>query len=388
MQRLDRIEKHVDWVDALHDIARDTTGLDDFGDTAYLEGLRVLLECYDIGCDLTPIGVIAAKQKLVHVLERRLLSEQAFKERPQILEQPIERPLVITGIVRTGSTALHYLMARDPERQALPYWLAEHPQPRPPEGEWAAHPDFQRSKGFLDMMFQVAPALKAVHYMQADWPEECGHLMAHTFTDDYWECGMRAPHYVEWYEGCDMVPTYTRHKKLLQLIGSPHPERPWLLKYPVHMKHLDSFLEVYPDARVIWTHRDPTKIMSSYASLIAGFRLLNVNEVDKDDIVREQMEVWASGADRAIDVRAGRDPSQFFDLYFDDFVADPVESVKRIYHHFDIGWTDPCEGALRAWSEGNPQDRHGKHTHSLDEIQVSPERVAERFAHYIDTFNL
>jgi hypothetical protein len=388
MRRLSRIEKCVDWEQPLHEIAIEATGLEDFGDSSYLDGLRVLLETYDTGCDLSDAGWYGAKHKLIHVLKQRLLSERAFKDRPQMLANPVERPIVITGLVRTGSTALHYLMAQDPHRQSLPYWLAEHPQPRPPREEWEAHPDFRASKTFLDLMFGVAPALRAVHFMAADWPEECGHLMAQTFTDDYWEAGMRAPHYAEWYEQADLVPTYTRHRKLIQTIGSSEPGKPWLLKYPVHMKHLRSFLEVYPDALVVWTHRDPASVMSSYASLIAGFRSLNVERVDSDDILREQMEIWASGAERAIEVRRQHPSEQFFDLHFRDFVADPVTSVQRIYQHFGIAWTPECEAALRAWHSDNPQHRHGKHEHSLDAVNVSREEMLERFSVYVDTFDV
>jgi hypothetical protein len=388
VRRLSRIGKCVDWEQPLHEIASEATGLEDFGDPAYREGLRVLLETYDIGCDLTDVGWYGAKQKLIHVLTQRLLTERAFQEHPDVLARPIERPLVITGLVRTGSTALHYLMAQDPHRQALPYWLAEHPQPRPPRSGWEAHPDFRASKAMIDMMYGVAPHLKAVHFMAPDWPEECGHLMAQTFTDDYWEAGMRAPHYAQWYEHADLVPTYRRHRKLIQYIGSSQPEKPWLLKYPVHMKHLASFLEVYPDALVIWTHRDPAAVMSSYASLIAGFRRLNVDRVDEDDIVREQMEIWASGAERAIEVRKGRPAQQFFDLHFRDFVADPVGSVKRIYGHFGLPWAEETEAALTAWQEGNPQHRHGRHDHSLEGITVSRQAMRERFSVYIDRFGV
>ncbi|MFT5443693.1 MAG: hypothetical protein ACI8W3_002744 [Myxococcota bacterium] len=388
VERLDQYDKHIDWMEPLHEIAREATGLEDFGDNHYREGLRVLLEQYDIGCDLTVIGKYAIRHKLVHVLTRRLLSEQAFKDDPSIFENPIEKPLVITGLVRTGSTALHYLLASDPNRQSLPYWLAEYPQPRPPREEWEAHPDYQASKGSIEMMWKIDPTLKSIHFMAPDWPEEGGHLMAHNFTDDHWEGALRVPHYINWYENTSLVETYKRHKKLLQLIGSSRRGMPWLLKYPVHMKHLKSFLEVYPDARVIWTHRDPSKVMSSYASLIAGFRAMNSKNIDRDDVVKEQMEVWAQAADRAIEVRKEKDPAQFYDLHFDDFVGDPVASAENIYRHFGIDWVPECEAAMRAHVSDNPQEKHGKHEHSLKAIETSREAMLDRFANYIDHFNV
>ncbi len=388
MQRLGKCDRSVDWLEPLHDIAREETGLDDFGDEHYLVGLKVLLEQYDMDCDLSPMGNIAVRMKLIHVLKRRLLAEQAWKDDPSVLDNPIEKPLVITGLVRTGSTALHYLLGADPDRQFLPYWLSEHPQPRPAEEHWHANSDYQKSKASIDMMYQVDPSLKAIHFMSPDWAEECGHLMAQNFTDDHWEGALRVPHYIEWYENTSLVETYRRHKKLLQLIGSTQPTMPWLIKYPVHMKHLRSFLEIYPDARVIWTHRDPSKVMSSYASLLAGFRKLNCNAVDREDIVQEQMEIWAAGADRAIEVRKEKDPAQFYDLHFEDFVGDPVAAAQRIYEHFGIEWKADCEAAMRAHHTDNPQEKHGKHAHSLGAIETSREAMLERFGNYINHFGV
>ena len=324
------------------------------------------------------------------MLKQRLLAQQAFKQQPQMLDQPIEKPLLITGLVRTGSTALHYLMARDPNRQHLQYWLAENPMPRPPPATWADHPNFQASKGALDMMYEASPKLKAIHYMAADWPEECGHLMAQTFTDDFWQCGRYNRHYNQWYEHADLVSTYRQHKKLLQWIGSNEPDKPWLLKYPVHMKHLQSFLTVYPDAQVIWTHRDPALVMSSYASLIKGFRELcaRPETIDRSSILKEQMQIWAAGAERAIAVRKQFPQAQFYDLHFDDFVSDSIGEVRNAYEQFGIEWTPECDSALRQWNADNPQGKHGSHSHGSEQLGLSSAEIRERFADYIDYFDI
>lgn len=390
MERLQQFDKFIDWVEPLHDIAREQTGLSDFGETTYMTGLSVILKALDKECDLNELGKYAAPLKLVHMLKQRLLAEQAFKDKPELAEIKIDKPLVITGMVRTGSTALHYLMARDPNRQHLEYWMAENPKPRPPRNEWETDSNFQSSKSNLEMMYEFSPKLKAIHYMAADWPEECGHLMAQTFTDDFWQCGRRASYYNEWYETADLVPTYKQHKRMLQLIGSNEPEKPWLLKYPVHMKHLKSFLEVYPDAQVIWTHRDPSTVMSSYVSLIEGFREISVepDSIDRNDILNEQMEIWANATDRAMAVRKQYPDAQFYDMYFEDFVDDSVNEVKKVYQQFGIEWTSECENALKQWNEENPQNKHGKHGHSMEGIDATSERILERFAPYIKHFGV
>ena len=385
MRRLRQIEKFIDWMDPLHEIAMEKTGLSDFGeDKAYLTGLRVLLESEDLDCDLQVPHHFG--YKLVHVLEQRLLAEQAFKERPEVLEHKIERPLVITGMVRTGSTALQYLMAQDPNRQHLQYWMSERPQPRPPRDTWESNADFLATQGRIEAMYKMAPETKSMHFAAADYPEECGHLMAQTFTDEYWQIGSRVPHYNAWYETADLVPTYKQHKRLIQLIGSNEPDKPWLLKYPVHLKHLKSFLTVYPDARVIWTHRDPASVLSSYTNMNAASRKMTVRHetIDRDDLFHEQLDVWAAGTERAVGVRATYPDSQFYDLHFQDFVADPVARIEEIYRHFAIDWTPECQAAVGAWNDDNPQNKHGKHAHAAQAVPLSREQIHERFATYIN----
>jgi hypothetical protein len=349
---------------ALHEQAAHEVGYDDFGDPSYLEGLHVVLDAYDHEARFHPAGHEAARANLVRLLETRLRSQRLLREHAGRLATDIRRPLVILGLVRTGSTALHHLVGQGPDLQALQYWLAAHPQPRPPRAEWERSPDFRESVAEIDAMYAADPSLRAIHLMMADGPEECRHLLAQGFTDDSFEVNATVPSYTRWYEGGHHVASYRRHRELLGLVGSTSPGRRWVLKYPVHMKHLGPLLEVYPDACVVWTHRDPTQVLSSYVSLIAGFRALFEQAIDRAAIAREQLEVWAAGAERAIAVRREHDPAQFFDLHFRDFVADPIGAVKRIYDRFDLALSDERERRLRRWQE-TPRGRHGRHRHSM-----------------------
>jgi hypothetical protein len=390
MQRLKDCEKFIEWIDPLHEIAMEHTGLSDFGaDKSYLFGLRKLLEQQDDFCDLkVPIGY---SLKLIFMLEQRLKAEQRFKDMPEVLDIKIEKPLVITGMVRTGSTAMQHLAAGDPNRQHLQYWMSEYPQPRPPRETWESHPDFQASRDRLESMYERVPETKAMHYNEAHIPDECAHLMAQTFTDEYWQICSRVPLYNEWYERCDMVPTYTQHKKLLQLIGSNEPEKPWTIKYPVHLKHLKSFLKVYPDARIIWTHRDPASVMSSYTNMNATNRALSVRPetLDRNDLLHEQMEVWADATARAVEIRKQYPDSQFSDVYFEDYVADPVGQMEKAYGHLGIEWTREAEQGMTQWHDEHPQHKHGKHNHTeVEPLAYSREQIQERFSTYINACNV
>jgi hypothetical protein len=373
--------------DLFHRMAVEKTGLDDFGEGSYREALRVLLDAYDREARLTPAGRAVAEGQIVDLLMKRLGAEKMWKDDPAVLEREIRRPIVILGLVRTGSTALHYLMGQDPDLQSLEYWLAQNPQPRPPRSRWESLGDYQRSAAEIDAMYQANPGLKAIHFMRADLSEECRHLLAQSFTDDGFEVCATVPSYSAWYERADLTHSYVRHRKLVQLIGAVDP-RPWLLKYPVHMRHLDVLLSVYPDACVVWTHRDPSRVMRSYSSLVASFRALYEADIDRQAIARTQLEIWAAGAERAIAVRRGRDPKQFYDLHFSDFVADPVGSVERIHRHFGRSLSEEGRRRLTAWQAANPEAKHGRHEYSGEDLGITDDEIRERFAAYMSYFGM
>jgi hypothetical protein len=375
-------------LEALHEQARKATGLDDFGDPAYREGLAVLLESLDEDANLSPLGRAIHRGQLASILATRLRVTQRLKDHPDAGDQPISRPIVITGLVRTGSTALHYLMGQDPGLQKLEYWLAAEPQPRPPRNEWKTHPDFAAAVKELDFLYSNTPDLMAVHEMKADWPEECRHILAQCFTDDRFESSATLPRYNAWYHGTPHPQTYRYHKQVIQLIGSTDRERRWLLKYPVHLRQLPALFEVYPDACVVQTHRDPRTVVASYASFIAKIRRLHQQSVDTAEIAREQMESWAHAAEAGMRFRDERGPEQFFDLRFRDFMADPVGSVERIYAQFDQSLSPEGERRLEAWRDAHPQGRHGRHEYQETDLGVGEDEILERFAAYIERYDL
>jgi hypothetical protein len=372
----------------LHEAAIRAVGFDDFGEEPYLDGLRALLDSYDRESKLGDDGRRALLLDIQETLEKRLRSERAWKRDPDLLAHAIRRPIFIVGLVRTGSTALHYLMGQDPGLQKLEYWLASHPQPRPPREQWERIPDFLASQAEIDVYYGADPSLRAMHFMDPALPEECRHFLAQSFTDDGFEVRASAPSYSRWYRDADMRGAYRRHQKLVKLVGATDPGRRWLLKYSVHVRNLPALLEVYPDACIVWTHRDPSRVMRSYASVVGGFRSVFEREVDLCAIAREQIELWASGLERAIAFRRGQDPRRFFDLHFGAFRADPVGSVKRIYAHFDQPLSSEGERRLTEWARSNPEQKHGRHEYVHKDIGIGDEEVRERFSAYLDFFGI
>jgi hypothetical protein len=371
---------------ALHEAASAATGLDDFGDPAYLDGLRAVLEGYDHDARHTPIGRFVAEKMTVGTLATRLRTEAQLKTLETSAVDAIRRPIFITGLVRTGSTALYHLIGADAAVQHLPYWLTQAPQPRPPREKWEAHPDFQNAAATIEGMYAADPKLRTIHTMTPDGADESGPIFSQEFTDDSFLVNARVPSYVRWYRDQHIVKTYERHKRILGLIGQATPNKRWILKYPVHLHHLPALLAVHPDACIVHTHRDPAEVMSSYTSLIAAFRSLQERDVDRREIAEEQLELWASSSDRAVSLRNEQGDDRFMDLYFSDFVADPVASVRKIYDRFDVDMSDETLAQLTLWADAHPQHKHGKHEHSIDEAGISVERVHDRFASYMDRF--
>jgi hypothetical protein len=375
--------------ESLHDQARRATGLEDFGDPGYRTALGVLLESLDHDADLSETGRMIFQGQLVSTLANRLRSQRLLTDRPGVGEIEIRRPIVITGLVRTGSTALHYLMGQDPALQALPYWLAAHPQPRPPRREWETSPDFQASAAELAFLYDNAPELMAVHEMRADWPEECRHLLEQSFVDDRFEVAATLPTYARWYHETEHLEAYRLHRRLVQLIGSTHPERRWLLKYPVHLRQLPALLAVYPDACIIQTHRDPCAVIASYTSFISRIRALHESSVDVPALARELVESWAGAAEAGMAARdAHGDGDRFVDLYFEDFVADPVGSVRRIGGHFDHELSEDAERRLADWQAEHPQGKHGRHRYDADSTGITEAEIRDRFSGYLERFGM
>ena len=374
--------------EAMLEAARDATGLDDFGAGAWREHLRVLLRAYDEESRLTEAGRTMVQGEIGGALAARLACEAAWQADPSILRREIRRPLFILGLPRSGTTALHWLLAQDPANQVLEYWLAAAPRPRPPRETWEAEPAYQAAVGVLQWIYETDPDLRAIHWMEADGPEECRHLFVQSFLDHTFDSNATIPSYTRWFEAQDMRPAYARHRDVLKLVGSTSPERRWVLKYPAHLRELDVLLETYPDACIVQTHRDPARVLPSICSLVTGWRSLYEGSADAKAIGAWQLELYAGMIEKAMAVREQADPGQFFDLSFQELVADPVGAIARLYEHFGFAWTDEAERRMRAWHAANPQHKHGGHAYTAERFGLSEDAIAERFARYAERFDV
>ncbi|MFC0452712.1 sulfotransferase family protein [Rhodococcus jostii] len=373
----------VGTVEDLHASATRMTGLTDFGVDDYTEALGVLLDSYHTDEQLTPLGSKVSRVFLRGALVARLLSEAAWKQNPGHADVRIERPIFVTGLPRTGTTALHRLLTADPSHQGLEMWLTEMPQPRPPRDTWESNPVFQKIEEAFSRHHIERPEFMGVHYMSAREVEECWQLLRQTFKSISYECLASLPAYSRWLEGQDWTNAYQRHKKNLQLIGLPDRDRRWVLKNPSHLFALDELLAVYPDALIIQTHRPPRTIVPSVCSL-AEQATEGWSEKFRGSVIGEsQLELWARGLEQFTAARAEHNPAQFIDVDYQDFVADPLGTVEGIYTHFGLDLSAPAQGAMEAMhAESRSGDRRPSHKYTLEEFGLTAEQVDERFANY------
>jgi len=369
----------VGTVDDLHASASRLTGLSDFGPDDYTDGLAVLLDSYATDAELTPLGAKAQRALLRGALAARLFSEAAWQAHPGYAQIPIDRPVFVTGLPRTGTTALHRLLTADPASQGLEVWLAEVPQPRPARQTWADNPVFQHIQAGYARHHVEHPEFMGVHYMAADQVEECWQLLRQSMRSISFECLAHVPGYSAWLREQDWTGAYLRHRRNLQMIGLNDGDRRWVLKNPSHLFALGALLAAYPDALVIQTHRAPRTVIASACSLAAqaaaGWSSVFTGPV----IGRSQLDLWARGLSMFTAERAKHDPARFYDVRYDDLVADPVGVVEAIHAHFRLPLSGQAADAVRALATASRPGRATAHRYALEEFGLTGEEVDERF---------
>ena len=372
----------VGTVEDLKASAVKAVGLDDFGtdDDKYIEALSVLLDSYRTDADFTELGSKMSRFFLRNALVARLLSEASWKQYPQHVDVPVTAPIFVTGLPRTGTTALHRLLCGDPRHQGLELWLAEFPQPRPPRETWPQNPVFAE----LDKRFKKAhdenPDYTGLHYMTADEVEECWQLLRQSVHSVSYETLAHVPTYSQWLARQDWIKPYRRHRKNLQLIGLNEPEKRWVLKNPSHLFALDALFDTYPDALVIQCHRPAETILASMCSLAQHTTQGWSNSFTGATIGADALETWSRGLERFNAVRATKNPAQFYDCDYFDLIRDPLGTVENIYSHFGIALTDEARAAIARTDEESKQGpRAPKHTYALSDYGLTEDQVKEAF---------
>ncbi len=373
------VRTDVGTVADLHASATKLTGLTDFGTDDYTEALQVLLDSYRDEAGLTELGSKMSRFFLRGTLIARALSEAAWSADPGYVETPVTQPIFVTGLPRTGTTALHRLLAADPANQGLEMWLTDFPQPRPPRDTWADNPAYQQIDAGLRQHQVQNPEFMGLHYMSASDVEECWQLLRQSGTSHSYECLAYVPGYSQWLSTQDWTPAYARHRRNLQLIGMNDTRR-WVLKNPSHLFCLDALLATYPDAIVIQTHRDPATIIPSVCSLNEHATRGWSTTFTGETIGRTQLDLWSRGLREFTAARMRHPEATFIDIDFDDLRTDPMGVVDRIYARTGTALSPEARTAITALdNESRTGARKPTHHYSLADYGLTEEMVAERF---------
>jgi hypothetical protein len=370
--------------------AERATGLDDFGPPSFRDGLRELLRCLEGEARLTLLGRTMARANLVSALATRLRLVDWRRRHPEVAQQEIRRPLFVLGMPRTGTTLLHGLLAQDPAARAPLTWEVATPCPAPETASFASDPRIAAARATERDIEKIAPGFLAIHPVGALLPQECVSLTASEFMSMQWEATYAVPSYQRWCEAQDHAPAYRWHRAFLQHLQSRHRGERWVLKTPAHLLTLDALFGEYPDACVVQTHRAPSEVVASLASLECTLRGATTDALDP----RAQGEEAAALIERML--RAGASAraahpereARFFDLAYPDLVADPFGSVKRIYERFGLPFSAELEARMREFLGANASDKHGVHRYSPAAFGLDPAQLERRYAFYTQCYDV
>jgi Sulfotransferase family len=374
-------------VDQLIEEARMTTGLERFDSNSYREGLEVLVA--DLNREAPGEKFVEKNRKdLTAALAMRLRTTAYLTERPDLLERPIERPLFVFGVPRTGTTLISNLLAADPNRRSPLTWEIDNPIP--PVKANALHTD-PRALARLEQekqMLKAYPDMGKYYRNSAIYPNECMFFINQDFKALMWEGRGKLANYREFlFNQADLTSTYTYHKRFLQLLQADAPGV-WNLKQPSHGLWLETLLKVYPDARLVWTHRDPLTATGSFCSLMT---LSNRSSTDNDNSawIGENYP-WQAvrHADAIMDARERIGHDRVIDVHYADLMRNPIPTMRTLYAALGDPFTAEAESAMQGWINDNPQDKFGKHEYKLAQYGLTPDGVRKKFERYLSQYDV
>lgn len=368
----------------LLDSATAQTGLDDFGDPSFREGLDILVAALNEEAALNDIGRPAAEAMLTGALANRLRVIDWGNRHPDVAEEEIVDPIFIVGVSRSGTTALSHLLVNDPRNRSLLTWEARDPIPPPSPDTYDRDPRLldARDEEEHSMLEALNPGFKAVHHDPPDMPIECVTVMAHDMVSLLYPAAFNVDSYVEWVLHRDHRPTYGYHRRVLQILQSGGVRGRWQLKTPHHGLAVETIASVHPTARFIWTHREPSVCVASTASTV---RHLSGTFSDADRR-RQQGALWTRvlaemlGRTQTARDRLGDD--RFVDVSYTDLVADPVGTVTRLAADLGESVGPELAAVLHAHAAEHRQHRHGRHEYDFGEFGLQREALDERFSDY------
>jgi hypothetical protein len=368
--------------------AVEQTGLTDFGGGEFREGLGVLCDAVAAEAQLNDLGAIAVRANVVGSLANRLRIVAYAAAHPDVADEAVEAPLFVVGMFRAGTTLLSHLFDQDPRNRALLSWEVADSVPPPTLADFRAGPRVEAVRAGQRMLSQINPAIDSVHHEEADQATECLGILGQDFKSLLWEAMTNVPSYGAWLDGVDHLSAYRHHRRVLQVLQHGGVRGRWTLKSPHHATALDALTTVYPDARLVILHRDPVMLCASVCSLI---RTLSSTFTDAD-FTTYIAERWPHVLDLCVErvetFRAAHPEHPIVDVQYTDLVREPAGTVARLYDA--VGWpADPdAMRAMESFVAANPKGKFGAHRYDLAEFGLDAGEIRERFAGYVDRYNV
>ena len=366
------------------------TGLTDWGRDDFTTALEYLTSPDSRRMKLTPAGHLFLRFFLLDRLKSRLRIQQQLTADPEVLGVKVNRPLIILGLPRTGTTLLQNLLSLDPLCNPMRHWFTTSPAPSPLPDQLDSDPRIGETEKNLRRFYQCAPELAAIHHSAAQGVEECLVLLMNSFMTDVFSMFTDFIGYEEWLAGQDMLPAYQYYRKQLQILQRNLPAGHWVLKAPVHLAHLTELLAVLPGCAVVQMHRDPLATLPSIINMrikvLALFNALPASSIP--GISRQSLTSFQRIVEQGIAVRQKRSVGIFLDIQYNDIMADPLGTVRHIYDSLHYQWTETFARRLQKWLPENPKGKHGVQRYSLEEYGLSAREIDRHFAGYREYYSI
>jgi hypothetical protein len=363
-------------------------GLTDFGDAPLRDGLAILCHALKTEARLNEAGARIAFDDIVTTLQERLKVEDWYARMPGISQGRITAPIMVIGLPRSGTSALSQMLAQDPANRSIRRWEAVRPTPPPDIATEATDPRLIETQRMLNRRYAASPEMMAMNPITADDPTENECFLKFTFQSLALSGVYEIPSYREWALQCDMRPAYRYLVRVLKLLQWRRTPTRWNLKAPIDLFHLDAIADVLPDARLVWTHRDPAKTVPSVASLLVARRRPMTDAIDKIALGHSECALWGEAICRGMAYRTGSGSLPIADLCNDDLVREPVRTLSALYERLGLEFSLDFETALRRRLVDRPKGKFGQHRFMAEEFGLSEGGLKAAFGAYAARFGL
>lgn len=381
-------------IDSLHrEASRNRGGLTDFGGQDYMEPLARLVRSIETEAQLHLAGALTTRDEIVNALECRLWLTDLYRRHPEIERVEIERPIFIGGMGRSGTSIVHEMLAAAPDAQALTAWEIRAPwihELPEAEREWARN---EAWRAVRHNWYGLAPELEAMHQMDREMPQECAWVLNQCFTTDYFGSALlHIPAYQQWMLAADQMASYGQHKRFLKALQWLRGDvgRHWVLKTPTHNRSIETIFRVYPDARFVWTHRDPIKTLASSMSILATLVWSRSDQIlDTVAIGQGALAALPSVLGQAMELDRTLEKSRLSSIVYGAFQRAPVEALARVRANFGVATDSEARAAMQHYLDARPQHSKGEHRYGCELLGIADLPAArEPFAAYQRYFGI